>query len=70
VAFYRAVLAQVIGVAMPVFFIAVEKKPPFRCGVWKVTDDTLAAAQRENEAAIERLNRCLAADDEPNGTWP
>lgn len=67
VAFYRAVLAQVIGVAMPVFFIAVEKKPPFCCGVWKVTDDTLAAAQRENEAAIERLKRCLAADDWPTG---
>ena len=64
-AFYRAVLAQVIGIAMPVFFIAIEKRQPFRCGVWKITDDTLAQAQKENEAAIERLKRCIATD-----TWP
>jgi hypothetical protein len=65
VAFYRAVLAQVIGVAMPAYFIAVEKKEPYRTGVWKVTDDTLTAAQRENESAIERLRRC-----EETGDWP
>ena len=64
VAFYRAVLAQAIGVLMPVFFIAVEKREPYRTGVWKVTDDTLTAAQRENEAAIERLKRCEEA-----GVW-
>lgn len=64
VAFYRAVLARVIGVAMPVHFIAVEKKEPYRTGVWKVSDDTLAAAQRENESAIERLRRC-----EEIGMW-
>ena len=58
VAFYRAVLAQVIGVAMPVFFIAVEKKEPYRCGVWKVTEDSLLSAQQENEADISRLQRC------------
>ena len=64
-AFYRAVLAQVIGIAMPVYLIAIEKRQPFRCGVWKITDDTLAQAQKENEAAIERLKRCIATD-----TWP
>jgi hypothetical protein len=64
-AFYRAVLRQVIAVAMPVFLIAVEKKEPFRSGVWKLSDDTLVQAQRENEAAIERLKRCIATD-----TWP
>ena len=65
VAFYRAVLAEVIGIHQPVHFIAVEKKQPHRCGVWKVHDDTLHAARVENEAAIERLKRCLATD-----TWP
>ena len=64
-AFYRAVLAQVIGIVMPTFLIAVEKKEPFRAGVWQVNADTLAQAQRENEAAIERLKRCIATD-----TWP
>ena len=65
VAFYRAVLAQVLGVSMPVHFIAVEKREPYRTGVWKVSDDTLSAAQRENEAAIERLKRC-----QETGVWP
>ncbi len=65
VAFYRAVLAQVLGVSMPVHFIAVEKREPYRTGVWKVSDDTLSAAQRENEAAIERLKRC-----QETGLWP
>ena len=66
-AFYRAVLAQVIGLLMPVHLIAVEKKQPFRCGVWKVTNDVLTAVQRENEAAIQRLQRCLEADHWPSG---
>lgn len=64
-AFYRAVLGQVIAVLMPVFMIGVEKKPPYRCGVWKINDDTLHQARMENEAAIERLKRCGAT-----GAWP
>ena len=64
-AFYRAVLQQVIGIHMPVYLIGVEKKQPFRCGVWKIADDALAQAQKANEAAIERLKRCIATD-----TWP
>ena len=64
-AFYRAVLAQVIGIVMPVYLIGVEKKEPYRAGVWKSCEDTLAQAQKENQAAIERLKRCVATD-----TWP
>lgn len=64
-AFYRAVLAQVIGVWMPVHLIAVEKKEPHRCGVWRVSDDTLSIAQQENEAAIRRLRHCTSL-----GSWP
>ena len=65
--FYRAVLRRVIGLVMPAFFIAIEKKEPFRCGVWRIHEDALAHAQRENEAAIERLKRCIATDTWPNG---
>jgi len=65
VAFYRALLAEASGLQQPVHFIAVEKKEPYRCGVWLVHGDTLAQAQKENEAAIERLKRCMATD-----TWP
>lgn len=68
VAFYRAVLAQALGGALvPVHLIAVEKKEPFRCGVWRVGDDTLAQAQRENEAAIRRLLLCRERDEWPTG---
>lgn len=67
-AFYRAVLAQVLnGMQVPVHLIAVEKKEPFRCGVWQVSDDTLSIAQRENEAAIRRLLTCRQNDSWPTG---
>lgn len=66
-AFYRGVLAQVVSLAMPVFFIAVEKKQPFRCGVWQVSQDALSLAQQENEAAIARLQRCVSQGDWPTG---
>ena len=55
-AFYRAVLGRALqGLLATVHIITIEKKEPFRCGVWRVSDDTLAIAQRENEAAIRRL---------------
>jgi len=67
-AFYRAVLAQPLdGLLVPVHLVAVEKKEPFRCGVWRVSDDTLAIAQRENEAAIRRLVVCRERNHWPTG---
>jgi len=67
-AFYRAVLAQALdGLLVPVHLVAIEKKEPFRCGVWRVSDDTLAIAQRENEAAIRRLRICHQHDHWPTG---
>jgi hypothetical protein len=65
VSFYRAILARATGRIVPVYFIAIEKREPFRAGVWQVADDTLAVAQKENEAAISRLREC-----ERRGTWP
>jgi len=67
-AFYQAVLARVIaGLMVPVHLIAVEKKEPFRCGVWRVTDDTLTIARQENEAAICRFLACRQQDHWPTG---
>ena len=67
-AFYRAVLAQVLGGQLvPVHLLAVEKKEPFRCGVWRISEDTLAIAQRENEAAIRRLIDCRKEEQWPTG---
>lgn len=69
VAFYQAVLGQVVGnlAKIPIHIIAVEKKEPFRCGVWRLSDDTLAIARRENEAAIRRLQVCRKEDRWPTG---
>lgn len=74
-AFYRAVLARALGqpvrsatetvAYVPVHIIAVEKKEPYRAGVWLVSDSALVVAQKENEAAIERLKGC-----ERTGVWP
>ncbi|MGE0609905.1 MAG: PD-(D/E)XK nuclease-like domain-containing protein [Pirellulales bacterium] len=66
-AFYRAVLAQVFGIRMPIHLVAIEKKEPYRCGVWKVSAEVLATAQGENEAAIDRLRNCLAEERWPTG---
>ena len=66
-AFYQAVLAQVIGQDVPVHIVAVEKREPFRCGVWRVSEDTLAIARGENEAAIERWKVSRESDRWPTG---
>ena len=66
-AFYRAVLAALTGQVYPVHIIAIEKKEPFRCGVWRLDDQALDYARRENESAIERLNHCRATNVWPTG---
>lgn len=66
-AFYRAVVAQFAQCLVPVHIIAVEKKEPFRCGVWRVGQDVLGSCQRENEEAIRRLVRCQQNDHWPSG---
>jgi len=65
--FYQSVLAQATGEVFPVHVIAVEKKEPFRCGVWQMSEQTLATAQRENEAAVERLKQCKILNSWPTG---
>lgn len=64
-AFYRAVLRERLGRDVPVHVIAVEKKEPFRSGVWRVADELLDFAEMENTAAIIRLQECRYT-----GTWP
>ncbi|MBN2292318.1 MAG: PD-(D/E)XK nuclease-like domain-containing protein [Pirellulales bacterium] len=63
-AFYQAVLRQVVGDFVPVYLIGVEKIEPFRCGVWRVSDDTLSIARGDNESAITRLVAARESD-----TW-
>ena len=70
VAFYRSVFAEAIGESprnIPVYLVAVEKIEPYRCGVWRLGDDTLAIARQENEEAIRRLRRAWEIDAFPTG---
>ena len=64
-AFYRALIQQRCGVALPCYLIAVEKKAPFRTGVWRILDHVLSDAEAQNAAAIERLAHCQRLD-----SWP
>ena len=69
-AFYRSISAAAAGIdprEMPVHLIAVEKQPPFRCGVWRMGEDVLAIAQKENEEAVKRLRDCRQRDVWPTG---
>lgn len=66
-AFYRAVLACVIGSILPVHLIAVEKREPFRCGVWRMGEEVLGIAQKDNEEAIARLRTFRERDHWPTG---
>jgi hypothetical protein len=61
-AFYQNVLNQVIGQFVSVYIIAIEKKEPYRCGVWQLPSETLQLARNEIEAAIERLKVARAED--------
>ena len=63
--FYRSVFTAAVGEEPPVYLVAVEKKEPFRCGVWRMGEEVLAIARRENEEAIERLKHCRET-----GCWP
>ena len=66
-AFYQAVLAEVISQFVPVHIVAVEKREPYRSGVWRVSDDALGIARKENEAAIRRLLVCRQKEMWPTG---
>jgi hypothetical protein len=69
-AFYRAVFATAATKSpldVPVHLIAVEKKEPFRCGVWRLGEDVLAIAQKDNEQAIDRLKQCMQTAAWPTG---
>ena len=66
-AFYREVLrvASEGEVVADCYLIAVEKREPMRCCVWKLTDGILEACAVENERAIAELAECRRAN-----VWP
>jgi hypothetical protein len=69
-AFYRSVAAAAAMIDprdLPVHLIAIEKSEPYRCGVWRMGEDVLAIAQRENEDAVKRLRQCRQSNVWPTG---
>jgi len=66
-AFYQEIINASIGQYLPVYVIAVEKKEPFRCGVWRVSTETLETARSQVQAAVQRLTHCILADNFPTG---
>lgn len=69
-AFYREVLktASDNTVEADCYLIAIEKREPFRCGVWKLTDCILQSCALENERAIAELRKCRRENAWPTRT--
>lgn len=65
--FYRSVLRAATGTTVDVHLIGVEKREPFRCGVWRVSESVLDQAEKENAEAIGRLVACRRDDFWPSG---
>lgn len=66
-AFYRRVLRDFVDEDVPVRLIAVEKREPFRCGVWLLSPHKLDEAERQNFLAILDLAESRRADHWPTG---
>lgn len=64
-AFYRELVVEACGVELEVHLLAVEKREPFRCGVWQISRRLLDRAADENASAIDELHRCRE-----RGVWP
>ena len=62
-AFYRSLAATLTITNLPVYMIAVEKREPLRCGVWRLSEEVLGQAQKENEEGIVRLKKCRERDE-------
>lgn len=74
-AFYRHVLrCGKAGCGSPdadarveLYLVGVEKREPFRVGVWKLTEDLASQAEAENFRAMDRLCDCRERDVWPTG---
>ena len=67
-AFYREVFkAASDGVAPDTFIIGIEKREPYRCGVWKLTDGLLDQSADTNQMAMSLLKECRCRNEWPTG---
>lgn len=65
-AFYQAVLAEVVGELVPIHLVVVEANEPHRCQVIELTPNTLERARRRNEDAMDRIRECRRIDHWPS----
>ncbi|MCQ2299986.1 MAG: PD-(D/E)XK nuclease-like domain-containing protein [Bacteroidales bacterium] len=67
-AFYRDVLEEASGEKVDgVYIIGVEKKEPYRCGLWMITSAALDAASEQNKQAICTMSVCREGNIWPTG---
>ncbi len=66
-AFYREVARAAGAGDLEVIAVVVEKKAPFRTGLWKFTSAALAPYAAENLAALKSLQRCREENRWPTG---
>ena len=66
-AFYHEVIFQVTGLMVPVYMVAVEKKAPFRCGVWLIDPQEIMKATQELRLAMAGLKLAIVEDRWPTG---
>jgi hypothetical protein len=66
-AFYRDLVQISAGAPCTVAAIAVEKKEPFRVGVWEVPEEVLDYHSALNKEALEHFKQCQVADVWPTG---
>lgn len=64
-AFYRDVALAAGADGVEMVAVVLEKRPPFRVGVWRFPDDILAPYSAQNLSAIVSLRRCR-----DGGRWP
>ena len=66
--FYREAFKEASGgTYCDVYIIAIEKREPYRCGVWKLTDELLDQATATNYTAMSVLKECRCRNEWPTG---
>lgn len=66
-AFYRDVAREAGGGELSMTAVVLEKKPPFRIGVWRFGPEALAPYSAQNKAALIRFRQCRENDRWPTG---
>lgn len=67
VAFYRELIRLTTGERVPGYLIGAEKKPPYRVGVWRISDRRLDTAERINFSWMREVAASLEFDHWPTG---